>query len=159
MLISPPPPTNERTAKPKRKIAMRLLFIKTAAVSLLMLGSAAAQVNGITSGIGPGSTFGSTGLPSVFGGIASRSPVGSSGIPMGATELGTSGLSPSTAGAGSMATAPVSPLATPGGTGNVPGLAGLAGSSGTSSGFTGFGVGGMQPLPGSGPSAGPFGSR
>jgi hypothetical protein len=134
---------------------MRLLFLRTAAVSLLMLGSAAAQVGGVTGGIGTGSTFGGTGLPSVFGGTTSSAPVGGTGIPMGATELGTSGLSPVPVAPGLSTTAPVSPLAPPLVTGAVPGLAGTT-PAGTT--ITGFGIGGMQPLPGS-PGTGLLGNR
>ena len=131
---------------------MRLLFLKTAAVSLLMLGSAAAQVGGVIGGIGTGSTFGGTGLPSVFGGTSSSVPVGGTGIPMGATELGTSGLRPAP---GISATAPASPLAPPLVTGAVPGLAGTTPFGST---ITGFGPGGMAPLPGS-PGTGLLGNR
>jgi hypothetical protein len=132
---------------------MKSLFVKTAAFFLLMLGTAAAQVGGVGSPLGGTSMLGGAGSASLFG---APSPIGGTGIPMGATELGTSGLSPSPAGAGSMATAPVSPLAPLAVTGAVPGLAGTANSFGSS--ITGFGPGGMQALPGS-PGTGLLGNR
>jgi hypothetical protein len=55
---------------------MRFLSVKTAAVYVLMLGTAAAQVGGVAGGIGAGPSFGWTG---------SRSTIGSVGIPMGVT--------------------------------------------------------------------------
>jgi hypothetical protein len=130
---------------------MRFLFVKTAAVSLLMLGTAAAQVGGVTGGIGTGSTFNSTGLPSLFAGTGARAPVGGTGIPLGATGLATGGLSPLPSTTAIPGLAPVTPMSMPAIGSSIPGL---AGPSGSGSAFTGFGPGGMQPLPGS-PGNGP----
>lgn len=132
---------------------MRFLSVTTAAVSLLMLGTAAAQVGGVAGGIGTGSSLGGAGSASLFG-TGSRPAIGSAGIPMGATELGTGGLSPPPAATGIPGTAPVTPMPTPGIAGSVPGLAGAPFGSV----ITGYGPGGMQPLPGS-PGAGGFGGR
>src|SRR5712691_8942016 len=74
---------------------MQRLLIATMAAALLGCGSALAQVGGM--GVSPGTS--PLGMTSPLG-IGPASPVAPAGVPLGATELASPGVSPSTSGTG-----------------------------------------------------------
>ena len=127
--------------------ASKELAVAAAVSFLLATGTALAQVGSPM--LGP-----SLGIP------GAGSMVGGPGIPMGATELGSNGLSPAPFGV-MPGTSPVTPSmpsttmmsgTTPAlGTGLSPGVLSPSGFGPSSStfGITNYGVGGVQPLPGS----------
>src|SRR5262245_11609910 len=115
----------------------RLLIIAMTA-ALLGCGSASAQIGGLATSPGPSPL----GMTSPLG-IGPAAPVAPTGIPLGATELASPGVSPMTSGASPVAPA-IGGATACSGAGALGGSTGLAnpGTSGASTLFDGGGLGG-----------------
>jgi hypothetical protein len=116
---------------------MRLLIVAITA-ALLGSGSASAQIGGLATSPGPSPL----GMTSPLG-IGPAAPVAPTGIPLGATELATPGVSPMTSGASPVVPA-IGGATACSGAGAVGGSTGLAnpGTSGSTTIFDGGGLGG-----------------